>query len=99
MRETRVAKSICPFCDYGIDAASSTHDAVPSPGDVTVCLSCASILILTAEMTVRRPFYGEIAALFATDKPLGDKVRRMQRAVRNIDRRNLTFARPGPDAL
>lgn len=36
----------CPYCNKKLDAAScfSDLDAIPSPGDLTVCFGCLGIL-------------------------------------------------------
>lgn len=42
----RLPPQRCPLCDHRLDAASALDsDAAPTPGDLTVCISCASPLV------------------------------------------------------
>jgi hypothetical protein len=78
--------SRCPWCDYLMDAATNLQDAeaVPAPGDVSVCLSCASVLVFNDDLTLRGFTPAEIAALPSDIK---SQLERYQRAIREIDRR------------
>jgi hypothetical protein len=41
----------CPACGYSIDAATCIgQDAIPSPGDVTICARCCAWLSFDSEM-------------------------------------------------
>lgn len=42
----RTQRDRCPWCDYGVDAATgiTDKDARPSEGDITLCLNCTSVL-------------------------------------------------------
>ena len=62
---TRTPVSSCPACGKIIDALSRPvdDDATPSPGDVTVCLYCAAVLIINTDLTVRSPLQGEMDRL------------------------------------
>jgi hypothetical protein len=43
MRETVMPRSSCPSCGYSVDGASDFEgQAVPKPGDVSICLNCAA---------------------------------------------------------
>jgi hypothetical protein len=84
MKDTRVPESRCPFCDAKLDGASSFEGAVPSPGDASVCVLCASALVFQDDLTVRMMTPAEWAELPDGFK---DEIRLMQRAVRSVDRR------------
>lgn len=80
----------CPYCEARLDAASHTTEKIaPKPGDLTVCMYCASVLVFDPLLVPSKPMPGEIEATFAKDKPFADEVRRIQRAVRALDRRDL----------
>jgi hypothetical protein len=50
-KTTRVPPSFCPFCFYQMDAVSSVgSEAVPEPGDFTVCIDCCKVLQFDANM-------------------------------------------------
>jgi hypothetical protein len=83
---TRLPKSRCPFCDYKLDAASG--GGTPSPGDISVCIGCASPLRFADDLTVRVMTPAEFARLHPQNQA---ELRRFMAAVRSIDRR------PKPD--
>ena len=61
---TQVPESECPVCSNKLDAASDIQsDAVPSPGDATVCIICASFLTFTETMHLRLMSLEEISVL------------------------------------
>jgi hypothetical protein len=43
----------CPGCGAPVDALSSVAGKRPNPDDVSVCVYCAAILVVTPEFTVR----------------------------------------------
>jgi len=63
-RDTLVPECACPWCGYRFDAAMAADpaypDATPSPGDVSVCTSCAQILVFADDLTVRAAMPGEV---------------------------------------
>ena len=70
----------CPYCDILLDAATPAEgDAVPEPGDLSVCIKCASPLVFDDKLILRKPWPGELA-----DSPQLDA---MMRVVRSLDRR------------
>ncbi len=85
MKDTKVPESPCPFCGTEFDGAFSFEDKVPSPGDATVCIQCASPLVFDDAMKLRQMTPGEFAGLPEYFK---DELRLFQRAVRAIDRRS-----------
>lgn len=54
----------CPACQTVVDGAMAMDgsQALPSPGDVTVCVYCARVLIFTAD-GLRLPTFDEIEKL------------------------------------
>jgi len=85
LRDSRVPEGRCPWCGHRFDAAMAADpkkpDATPKPGDVSVCISCASILVFTAQLTLRAAMPGEIEVT--------PEMRRAQQAVRALDRRRM----------
>ena len=79
----RLPKCRCPHCEQELDAAMSADpadpDAAPSPGDVTVCISCAQLLVFTDDLLLRAARPGEVE--------MTPVMRRAQRLVRRLDRR------------
>lgn len=46
----------CPTCEHVLEAATGiTTDDAPKPGDVTLCIYCAAILVFTDDLRVRLP--------------------------------------------
>jgi hypothetical protein len=64
LRDTRLPPSPCPYCgkvnDGALAADLDKPDASPSPGDITVCIECASPLIFTEALRLRKPWPGEV---------------------------------------
>jgi hypothetical protein len=61
---TRIKPVTCPHCRVVHDAAS--HDtAVPSPGDISVCIMCAGLSTYTANMQLRKLTQRELLELKA----------------------------------
>ncbi len=49
-----VKETGCPVCCNKLDAATAMHEpAEPTPGDLTVCIYCASFLQFTDDLDVR----------------------------------------------
>lgn len=82
--ETQVPETRCPYCDGVLDAASSANGATPSPGDLSVCIHCASALTFDAELRLRVLTQAEMREL---DPEIAKVLRRYMRAVRSADRR------------
>lgn len=81
--ETKIPERRCPFCDYKLDVAASVYNKknTPKPGDISICLSCASILIFNDDLTIRKPEPGEIE--------ITPEIHKIQQAIRSVDRRDL----------
>ncbi len=85
LRDTRTPECRCPWCGYIIDGAMAADpkrpDAVPTPGSISICISCAQILVFTDDLTLRASMPGEVTMTPA--------LRRAQEAVRKLDRRTM----------
>lgn len=84
LKTTRTAKSSCPQCGAILGAATSNRGKSPSPGDATVCVNCTSVLILTDDLSVRKPTDMELATIEA-DPMLSRQLKCVQAAVRMIN--------------
>lgn len=93
LRDTPTPVTACPYCGHRLDRAMAGDpkepDATPSEGDLSVCISCSSIMVFAADLTLRRPEPGEIKAKFAEQPDLAEGVGRAQAAVRSLDRRTM----------
>lgn len=61
----RLPNTLCPTCEYEVDAAMCIGgtDVRPSVGDITLCLKCGEILIFDEDMKVRLPLVVELMNL------------------------------------
>jgi hypothetical protein len=101
-RLTQLPPSRCPFCDALLDGASSLGGWHPEPGDLSVCIICASILRFDAALHVEPVTPDALRALEAQEPDLIAKLRAYQRVVRQLDRRKLDERRgndPISDAI
>jgi hypothetical protein len=88
-RETETPINHCIYCGNCNDRASHPDDdSIPSPGDLSVCISCGGITIFTKTLTVRKPSPGELAKIMA-DPNIGPVLLRMQLAARFHTEENL----------
>jgi hypothetical protein len=79
-RTTRVASDACPACGTINDAATPIGSrGGPSPGDVGVCLGCASVVVYDKNLKLRRPTGKEMRE-FAKD----ERVTMARAAVREL---------------
>lgn len=54
--EHDVTPNRCPNCTHILEEATGvTTDDAPKPGDVTLCIYCAAVLVFTDDMMVRLP--------------------------------------------
>ncbi len=74
---TEMDEAACPACRRRTDAATSVcGDHRPAPGDVTVCIGCATLLVFGQDLRPRWPTEEE------RDKMQGDpRIRRVVEAV------------------
>lgn len=84
-------KNPCPFCGHLLDSAmaadSKNPEATPKAGDFSVCLSCASILVIDENLKPQKPAPGYVKAVFDAEPAFAKAMRRAQRFVRGLDRR------------
>lgn len=78
--------SECPMCGKLLDQASSLAAHSPGPGDLAVCVYCASVLQFD-DMLILWPL-GQ-AEINALHPEIREMVRHHQRIVRTMDRRTL----------
>lgn len=56
-----VPKTECPYCGKVNDLASSFKGKEkPEPGDISICIKCAGILVFDEELRIRRPTDSEL---------------------------------------
>jgi hypothetical protein len=85
---TRLPPTSCPYCDGLLDAASAFESsAKPKPGNLTVCIYCAKVVVFAEGLGLRRPEPGELEAAYAARPGLEKYLDRAARAVRSLDRR------------
>lgn len=65
MTSTTVPTQHCPNCKSLLDAATDVTGAkaTPQAGDVTICLSCATVLLFEEGLTVRETTQEDYAKL------------------------------------
>jgi hypothetical protein len=64
MKTTSLPDSNCPACGYSCNAVSDVRqDAIPQPGDTSICLNCGQILTFDPEMLLRKATAAEISDL------------------------------------
>lgn len=82
----RTQKQICPHCGYLFDAVSATDMDVemPKPGDASICLNCAEIMMFLTPTTFRKPTEDEAQAI--RDAAEWIDVRRSQSNLREMMR-------------
>lgn len=61
---TKMGNDYCPVCKHLCDRASSAYgQAVPDPGDITVCFYCTSVNVFGDDMALRVITEEELAQL------------------------------------
>lgn len=77
----------CPLCNYQLDGASGIdHNDTPDPGDLGVCISCASPLVYTDNLTLRVMTRKELDELHPDNKR---QIEMAMKAVRLTNRSKL----------
>lgn len=70
----------CPYCGHKFDMASDAFESErPKPGDASVCMYCAGILVLRADLTTRLPDQEESMILRSDPR-----IQKVQRAIRTV---------------
>ncbi len=62
MKESRLPISSCTNCGKRMDAATHMGEAIPRPGDFTVCLHCSHVMAFSTDLTLRDLTGAEIVA-------------------------------------
>lgn len=59
------AQSICPVCGKKLDAATHVEkeEAVPGPGDISICLYCATVSVFDDNLKLKQMTNEEFAGL------------------------------------
>lgn len=53
MKSTITGKDTCPSCGHEVDVSTSVQeDAVPNPGDISLCAYCGSINMFSSDMAL-----------------------------------------------
>lgn len=61
---TRIPEHRCPYCSHQLSAiAELKPQGAPNPGDVTVCINCAGLLVLNDNLQARRPTMDELGQI------------------------------------
>jgi hypothetical protein len=54
MITTTVEKDVCPSCGHTLDAFSSSYEeAVPEPGDLSMCINCLAYLVIGENLKLK----------------------------------------------
>lgn len=87
MKSTKIPPYVCE-CGYETNTTvAAYHEAVPTSGDLSVCLNCARLTIFNSNLTLR-PLTSEELSDFRTD-PKWYQVEMAQKAVLNRRSNNL----------
>jgi hypothetical protein len=87
IRSADVPLCACPGCGTAADLASSVRELGgqtgrdPKPGDFTVCMTCASILVFDETLGVREP---TVAELVAADPAMLEQIAKVQQMIRSL---------------
>jgi hypothetical protein len=86
---TRLTETWCPWCEHRLDAATGTDDEPhsPEPGDLSICIMCASILMFDQELIPQKISEDERRQILLEQPDLVEALDRAQRIVRLVDRR------------
>jgi hypothetical protein len=81
----RIETDYCPHCEAEVDSATCYQaEVAPSPNDATVCLACAQVAIFGDDLKLRLPT--ELERREIKNNP---QISELQRAIRNMDRRDI----------
>lgn len=87
MKHTEVVGQPCPTCGQQLDAATCLgEDAVPSPGDFTVCFYCGTPFRFGAKMYLQLMTLGELNELEPAKRSL------LFRAITEVQKRRTGLA-------
>jgi hypothetical protein len=78
----RVPKRFCPQCRAKLDAVTDPREGKrPKPGDFSVCIHCACLMIFNDDLTLRESTLKEQMWAFVEQPDLQDRLRLFQAAV------------------
>lgn len=91
MTTIRLPECKCPMCGYLLDALSGMRegrDIDPEPAEhtATICISCASILFLNKDMTLREPTREDLKRFREEDPETYEFLLYAQKKCREMDR-------------
>jgi hypothetical protein len=78
MTEFETPRVPCPACGRPLDRASNPDGTgAPEPGDITVCLRCATTLLFDATLGLKKPSDAEMVQIMLSETwPTVAKLRR-----------------------
>ena len=83
LKDHKTPSCPCPACHTVMNgAAGVTTDESPSPGDITICIECGSILKFGPDFQLELTTDDEVAGL---DKDLREAVREAQTMILNMN--------------
>lgn len=72
----------CPHCGHRMDSASHMTEKVkPKPGDLTVCMQCASVLRFDSSLAVRTISDEQLRRIKQRDPEAAAELMKVQRAI------------------
>ena len=90
---TELPESPCPGCGRICASASSIdHNALPKPGDPTVCDACGELLVFGRDLKLRKPDFRELRDLKRSN--LWPKLEQLQRLFRGAIAKGAFDLRP-----
>jgi hypothetical protein len=88
-RESVIPRQYCPACLTELNRATHpTRRVAPKPGDLNVCIECASVCMYDPDLTLRALDAAECQALEASDPKAWRDVVRFQRIIRLMPRQS-----------
>lgn len=84
----RLQKAQCPWCEHRLDAAIRTdgEEGSPKPGDLTVCLACASLLMFDQGLIPQKVSEDERRKILLEQPDLVETLASAERAARSFNR-------------
>lgn len=72
----------CPVCQSQLNGATPADfgDARPEPGNISLCINCAAVLVFADDLTLRAPRPGEV--------PIDAELADLQQMLRSLMRRH-----------
>ena len=81
LRTTCLNETRCPTCSAIVDRASSTENARPGPGDLSVCAYCVGVSLYAEDMSLEAFDLSTLSASKRAEiEKMRDVVRRIQKA-------------------